>query len=297
VLDQDADAAACYSAGLALAPRFAPLYFKRGLVLLRQGRHAAAKADLDAALADRADFVEARIDRALAALGLGRPHDALADLDAAVAQGCPYTRVYFLRARVRESLGDAAGARQDRATGLRLHPADEASWVARAQARAADEPAGALADLNEALRLNPRSRAALQNRAHVLAERLGRPEAALADLDRLLTLWPDDQPARRGRAVLLARLGRRAQALREAEASLARDGSPAALYQAAGVYALTSRQHPDDRWEALQLLSRALRAGHGRDLVAADRDLDPLRGLPEFRVLLAHHCLPDAAGR
>jgi hypothetical protein len=55
------------------------------------------------------------------------------------------------------------------------------------------------------------------------------------------------------------------------------------LYQVAGIYALNSRKHPADRVEALHLLSKALRAGFGLDLVDKDTDLDPIRENPEFR--------------
>ncbi len=58
---------------------------------------------------------------------------------------------------------------------------------------------------------------------------------------------------------------------------------PPNLYQVAGIYALTSKHEPEDCLRALELLSRALRSGFGLDLVDGDRDLDPIRNLPEFK--------------
>jgi hypothetical protein len=55
------------------------------------------------------------------------------------------------------------------------------------------------------------------------------------------------------------------------------------LFQVAGIYALTSRQNPDDRREALRLLSLALSKGFGYDLVESDPDLGPLHRDPRFR--------------
>jgi tetratricopeptide (TPR) repeat protein len=194
--------------------------------------------------------------------------------------------VYLIRAQAREKAGDRAGAEQDRAEALRSEPADEAGWVARGVARVAGAPGDALADFDRALALSPRSLPALENKAHVLAERLGRTEDALRVLDGAVTLHPEYGPARAARAVLLARLGRREAALQDAGEALAVDGSPATLYQVAGVYALTSRQHPDDRRRAFPLLATALRQGFGYDLIATDRDLTPLQDDPEFQRLL-----------
>ncbi|MFW1373521.1 hypothetical protein ACEV99_22765, partial [Vibrio parahaemolyticus] len=81
--------------------------------------------------------------------------------------------------------------------------------VARGNEKAATDPRGALRDYDEALHLNPRSLPALQNKAYVLDEKLGRTRESLAVLDRLLGFRPDSVPSLAGRAVLLARLGKR----------------------------------------------------------------------------------------
>jgi tetratricopeptide (TPR) repeat protein len=204
----------------------------------------------------------------------------------ALEAGFPQTRVYFIRAVVRAEAGDRQGAESDRKEGLRQRPTDELSWIARGLARLASDPKGALADLDEALELNPNSRTALEDKAHVLSERLGRVEEAVEFLDRAIALYPDHVLAQAGRGVLLARLGRRDAALRDAEAALRLDPRPLILYQVAGIYALTSRQNGDDRQEAFRLLAAALRQGFGFDLLASDPDLAPIRSLPEFRRLV-----------
>lgn len=190
-----------------------------------------------------------------------------------------------MRAAFRERAGDPAGARKDRTEGLRRRPADELSWIARGMNRLAGDPTGALADFEEALKLNPRSLDALQNKAHVLSERLGRTAEAVGVLDRAVALDPDNILARAGRGVLLARLKRRRAALDDAVQVLRRDRQPATLYQVACIYALTSAQHAKDREEAFGLLARALAGGYGVDLLPVDPDLNPIRGFPEFRRL------------
>src|SRR5207253_1805590 len=83
-----------------------------------------------------------------------------------------------------------------------------------------------------------------------------------------------------GRGVLLARLGKRAEAHADVLESLARDRSAPTLYQAANVYALTSRQEPADRDRVIPLLAAALWNGFGLDVIDGDADMDPGRGPP-----------------
>ena len=65
---------------------------------------------------------------------------------------------------------------------------------------------------------------------------------------------------------------------------LKRDKTPPVLYRAACVHALTART-TKDRDLALRLLRDALRLGYGAGFLADDKDLDPIRTLPEFRRL------------
>ena len=158
--------------------------------------------------------------------------------------------------------------------------------TARGLARQPRDPKGALADYQSALKINPRYRAALQNKANVLAEVLNQTDLACATLDQLLLLYPNSVPARTGRGVLHARLGHREAAHADAQESLRQDSKPFNVYQAAGIYALTSRQNPGDRKEAFRLLGSALNQGFGLDLIDRDRDLDPIRDEPEFRAMV-----------
>jgi serine/threonine protein kinase/Flp pilus assembly protein TadD len=279
-------AAASLDTSIALWPKFYRSHYLRAGARLELKEYELALADFDEAIRLRPDYLPAYVDRALARAARKDSAGALADVSHALEAGGPVTRLYFLRAYLRDQAGDRDGARRDRAEGLRHEPTDERGWIARGLARLATDPRGALADLDEALKLNGRSREALEDKAHVLAERLGRTEDAVGVLDRAVALYPDFVVARAGRGVLLARLGRREAALWDAEEALRLDTRPATCYQVAGIYALTSRQHAADRLEAFRLLSSALRNGYGFDLLEADPDLDVVRPLPEFRRLV-----------
>jgi tetratricopeptide (TPR) repeat protein len=285
-LNDRTQAIACYTACIALHPDFHAWYFKRGLAHLRQGQHALACADFEQAVELRPEHTDSLVNRALARLGAAQPAEAVADLSRALELGAANSRIYLIRAQAREKAGDAAGAAADRQEASKREPADDEGWVARGVGRADKDPRAALADFDRALAINPRSLPALESKAHVLAEKLGRTAEALQVLDRAVDCNPESSPIRAARAVLLARLSKGQAARREAKEALALDSSPPTVYQVAGVYALTSRQCPEDRREALALLTSALRRGYGHQLLETDRDLDALRDDPHFQQLL-----------
>jgi tetratricopeptide (TPR) repeat protein len=279
-------AVGCYDAVLALVPGSHPAHYRRAAALAQSGAHAEAIEDFSAALAARPDYLPAQLDRARSYAALGDYRSALADLDRALeAPGAP-TEIYFLRARYRAAIGDRAGAIADKKEGIAREPNDERSWLARGVARVPSDPKGALADFERALQLNPRSLAALENRASVLSENLNRPKEALEALDAALELDPDYVPALLGRAVLRARAGLRTEAHKDARAALKLSSAPFDQYQAACVFALTSTAAENDRTEALFLLESALRGGYSSAELAGDHDLDPIRKTGGFQELV-----------
>jgi serine/threonine protein kinase/tetratricopeptide (TPR) repeat protein len=296
-------AISCYSTGIALRPDLPWAYVNRGLAHLDIRDSPGALADFDRVIALRPDMVEAYINRAVARMGIGDFSGAVADLDRALERPDAPVQALFRRATARERLGDRDGAARDRAEGLRRRPDDELSWIFRGLARLQDDPEGALSDFDAALSINPRSKSALENKAFVLAERLGRPEEAIRVYDTTLLHHPDDAKAVGPRGVYHARLGRREAALSDARAALALgDQAPTAqeqaftIYQVAGIFALTSRQQPEDRREALRLLALALRKDASwLRVLPGDHDFDPIRDRPEFRELLRAFTVVDQA--
>jgi eukaryotic-like serine/threonine-protein kinase len=281
-LGQPQQAVAAFTTCVALRPDFWRGHLWRGQAHLEAGEPARAAADFDTVLRLRPGFVPALVFRALARLATKDLAGAEADLTAALESKTDHTRIFFQRARVRQAAGDAEGARRDFEEGLKREPSDELSWVARGLARLPRDPNAALADFDAALKLNPSSRSAAQNKAHVLAEHLNRPDDAVAVLNPLVRRYPDFVEARIGRGVLHARLGRRKVAHEDAAESLSRDTRPLILYQGGCVYSLTSRQEADDRREAVRLLTAALRGGFGVNVLETDPDLAPLRGEREY---------------
>jgi tetratricopeptide (TPR) repeat protein len=286
-LGQLDDAVFCFDVASRLWPEALWPYLCRGLACLQLRDYRKARTAFDNAIRLSPENRLALYNRALVAFNLGDLSGAKADLTKLLTDSKPPLRAYFLRARIRAREGDREGARRDVEDGLRGEPRDERDWTARGLARHQHDPRGALADYESALKVNPRYRTALQNKANVLSDGLGRTDEAIAALDALLTHHPDDVPARAGRGVLLARAGRREAAHADARETLQRDKKPFTVYQIAGVYALTFRQNPNDLREAIRLLDSAFSRGCGLDLIAKDHDLDAIRDQPEFRRLVA----------
>jgi serine/threonine protein kinase/tetratricopeptide (TPR) repeat protein len=277
----------CYGIGITLRPDIYWAYLNRGLLCLDMKDYSRAFSDFDRVVALRPDLAMAYINRALARLGMRDPKGAVDDLTRALELKDGPTQAFFIRARARAALGDKDGAARDVAEGLKREPSDAVSWVVRGLAKLRTDPKGALADYDAALALNPRYVFALQNKAHVLSERLARTEEAVGVLDMAVKHHPGYAKALAGRGVLLARLGRRNDAIRDARALLAIDDSALSIYQAACVYALTSRQQPADRPESLRLLAEAVRKDNSWLAVAReDPDLAPIRDQQAFRDLV-----------
>ena len=190
----------------------------------------------------------------LAYQGLQKYAEADKDLTQALTHGAAASRVLLLRSQCASCA--AIGRRPARPGGRTAQqPTDEEGWLTRGYVRG-QRPEGGPGRLCPRRRGNPRSLPGLQNQAHVLAEKLGDNTAAIGKLDALLGYYPDYAVALASRGVLRGRLGQRAEAQQDARAAVLRDSRAPILYQVAGIYALTAKDHPDDRREALHCSAR-----------------------------------------
>jgi serine/threonine protein kinase/lipoprotein NlpI len=290
-LGQMNEAAAAFTVCIALRPEMPWSYFNRGLVRLRQRSYEAAERDFTSALRLKPDLTWALIDRAIARDARRNWVGAEQDLTSALQQSGAPTRVYFIRSKVRRDAGDIEGADRDAAEGLKNTPADSLSWVTRGVWRQEENPKEALADFDEALKLNPRCREALQDKAVVLADLLGKPVEAARVMTQLLEIYPTYVEARAGRGVYRARAGEAQGARADADEVLRDEPSAYRSYQMAGLFAQLSRFEADTkaRHEALRQLAQAFRSGFSDfALLKKDSDLDPIRDSEEFRSLVAH---------
>ena len=293
-LGEFAKADLCFSTCLQQQPGAPGGWIHRGINSLDQRQYEEAERDLSQAIRIDPETTLTYLNRALARIGIGHFPEALADLDLAISNGDPPTRAHYLKYQVLSRLGRTQLASEALATFMELQPQDEISWLSRGMAHIrAQQPERALADFQAALELNPESTHAYQNIATVEAEILGHPEVAIDALSEIIHLRPDDAVARVTRGVLHARTGERDKAIEDARAVL--DHAPDAdlLFRAAGVFALTSKQHEADAVVAMDLLNKAA-FRDGRlvwSRLNEDSDLDSLRDRREFKEL--HQRLKD----
>ena len=137
-----------------------------------------------------------------------------------------------------------------------------------------------------ALEMNPKSLAALQNKAHIQSEVLGDTDGCLETLSTILTLDPDFELARAGRAVLFGRKNNLPAAIADIEWLLRTEEKhllPSTLFQIGCTYGLLSSL--DEKYVAMcaKFLTKSIQRGYGLDLLKSDPDLDSLRSYPDFQ--------------
>ncbi|HQR05508.1 MAG TPA: protein kinase [Gemmatales bacterium] len=281
-----------FDTALALEPDVAVALHFRGQLRMQLGDEEGALADFDKALALGARPALVLADRALVFLNKQKPKEALDALDQALAADDTQVRLYFQRARAKALLGDKKGAAEDRRLGLAVTPLNELDFVTRGIARRdVGDWKGALDEFKKAEEVAPAYLPALENQSEILGEQLQKPAEALAVLNRAIERIPESTLLYASRAVYHARLGHRADALSDVNSALKHDAmpKPLTLYQIGCVYALTSKSHPPDLFQAIAYLSIALEQHFGKEYLAIDTDLNPIRSRPEFQELIKRY--------
>ncbi|MER5909591.1 tetratricopeptide repeat protein [Streptomyces sp. NPDC001982] len=202
-----------------------------------------------------ADSAGAWGSESLAALDRGGVADALGVL---LARGGLDTRglaeAHRLRGVEFTGAGDHAGALAEFDRAVELDPTRKAAWADRGAARyRLGDLDAAVADLDRALELDPDYVWALVRRARVWRSR-DEQERRLADLDRAVALGPDVPWVLCERGDALTGAGRYTAALADYDRAIARDAQYASAYASRGV----CRSWMGDTAQALTDLDRAL---------------------------------------
>jgi tetratricopeptide (TPR) repeat protein len=288
----------CFTTCVVMRPNELWGYYNRGMVSYHLNLNSNALADFDRILQKeildkQPAFGSAYVHRATVCMAIGKYQEAEKALTAAIALEPDIPEFYFLRARIREKLKKPDDVRLDDQHVLDSTPSSAEGWTYRGMVRSAKDPESALADFDRALELAPKDPLTrlpkdpltLFVKGRLLAQALKRNEEAVKVLDKVLTVKPDYVEARITRGLAYAALGERGQALKDADAVLDSEPTPHRHYQAARIYALTSRRHPADAQYALALLAYALRNGYGVHTYRQEPDFAPFQKMPEFERL------------
>ncbi|MBD2501390.1 serine protease [Anabaena azotica] len=186
-----------------IEPKFAPAWRLRGLTLVNLEKLPEALQSFEQLVKLDPNDTSAEIFRIILLLQAERWQEAL-EVSNRVLQKTPSSWAYFARGGVRIATGDIKGAMADLNQAISLNPEyiEEAAYLLRGGLRAQQgDLKGALADYNEAVRVNPENAENFKNRSAVRSQ-MQDYKGALADLNEALRLKPEDVDAyyRRGQA-------------------------------------------------------------------------------------------------
>lgn len=288
-----------YASGLAFLPQQWRGWYSRGLANLERARitqrredYALAEECMTRALAWRPTLVVAHYNRALCREQLGKLNEAVADATQVAESGKLLVRVNLFMARLHGKLSQKEARARALQAAYAATPESAIDFAELGISRIAREPQLALADLEQAHRLDGTQLHVLQNLAYLTMEALPDPIKARQYLDAWVALAPASAVAVASRGVYLARQTEFEAATKDALQAELLSPTPREKAQIASIYALVMDSKDQEfgrqcRDKALQMLASALQLDWKLALeVNGDADLQRLAGDARFRQLL-----------
>lgn len=206
-LDDYRGAEADASKAIELNPFITDAYEVRGVARQNMGKTQEAIADYDSALAQLPDNRNIMFNKALAQQSIGQLDSAKVTLDKIIASHPGYDNAYIGRANVELSLGDTISASADLDKAISINKNSANAYVMRANIAisGSGDYAAALADMNEAIKLQPQFAGYFINRAF-LRYNLDDYYGAMADYNYAITLDPINPVAYFNRGILRAQV-------------------------------------------------------------------------------------------
>ncbi|MFO0941493.1 MAG: serine/threonine-protein kinase [Pirellulales bacterium] len=269
-----------------LQPKSMTATFWRGVFRLKSNDFTGAKTDFTACLHQESDLLAARYNRALALKALGENAAALEDLNWIIQQRQASPRIYSLRSQLNAAVGDIQTAKADVQAALAAKPFAADDWVARGVLKIQSDPKGALADFEQALKLDSSNMAAHFNSAHVCSEMLGDLPSAISSLTALEKSAQESASVIASRGILYARNKQVAEAISDAKTAAKLQPAALEMLQIAGIYSLVASDEVDLS-KAATWLARSIAANSDMESLAVqDPDLAKLRSSPKFAQIL-----------
>jgi tetratricopeptide (TPR) repeat protein len=232
------------SDAITLAPDFAQAYVARGDILRNNAQCDLATGDYDHAITLQPDRAATYISRALCLIDTKEPNRARADLDRAIkldddkADGL--TRLaWTIKAQLDSGNGDLDHALADFDEAVRLDPKQAGAYIARGAIWASKgDSEKAAADFDQAIKLDANNAGGFAVTALVLKARIdfskGNPDSAIADYDEAIRLAPQQVSLYAGRALFRNSMGDFDHALADYDQAIKVDPKSTIAYNARG---------------------------------------------------------------
>lgn len=188
---------------IGVKPYLAQPYFYRAIAKLNLEDYLGAEDDASKAIERNPFITDAYEVRGVARQNLGRNAQAVEDYDRALSMLPDNRSIMFNKALAQSELKDFDGASETFDRLIEVYPGFENAWLGRARLRLekADTTA-ALADIEKALELNRNTVNAYLMRADIAIKRSKDYESALADMNEAIRLQPHEAPYFINRAFL-----------------------------------------------------------------------------------------------
>lgn len=197
------EAIADYEEALSMLPENRQIMFNKALAEEEIKEYDASLASFDKLLKAHPNFGNGYVGRAKTLLAMGDTVRAKADLDKALSINKNITNAYLIRADIAiNANGDYTAALADMDEAIKLQPKYAGFFINRAFLRyKLDDYFGAMADYDYAIELDPLSGVAYFNRG-LLRSEVHDVNNAIDDFTKVLELSPDDCRALYNRAIL-----------------------------------------------------------------------------------------------
>jgi tetratricopeptide (TPR) repeat protein len=204
-----------FNEAIRIEPTWATAYCARALLRLARNDKDGALADAEEAVRLEPNVAQSFVTRGRIRSNRGEKELALADLNHAISIDPNFAPAYVERGYVRESFRDAngketkdlAGALADYDQAIRLNPRSTRARISRSFIRRDQgDLAGAIVDLSECIRIDPNDADAYRVRGQRYDD-AGDLVNAMADFDRAISIDPEDAYCYSSRARVRAKQG------------------------------------------------------------------------------------------
>lgn len=257
-------------------PYLAKPYFYRAVAKLNLEDYEGAEKDATTALELNPFLTDAYEARGVSRQNMGDYKGAIADYDSALSQLPENRGLLFNKSLALSDCGENAEALQTLTELIESHPGFDAAYTGRAKVSLAlNDTVAAIADLNEAIRINPSAANPRLLRADIMMHHGPDYESALRDLNEAIKLMPHLAASYINRAFIRYNLGDYFGAMEDYDYAIAISPVNAVAYFNRGLLRAEVSDNDkavDDFTKVLELDPSNMRARYNRSLILREKN-------------------------